>query len=447
MVTHGWFRRFASAVVAFGLGVRRFVAIAPAASAAPVRATRRRTRSSPRTAFPGSPPSRVGRERRRRPVDPGLRDPDQRQPRRDRALQGRRPTRPRTTSTSTASVTTAATARATSRRQPDGDAPADAARVPRTTPHRLIDCGNWAESASWAVPGRPRSPASTSPSCTAPTPHGARATSSSSSATTPATRTCCSRPRTRRGRRTTATAATACTRARPAGRAYKVSYNRPFTTREHTPEDCVFNAEYPMVRWLERNGYDIVVHRGRRHRPLAAASCCSSTRCSCRSGHDEYWSGEPARQRRSGARRRGAPRVLQRQRDLLEDALGAEHRRRRTTDHRTLVSYKETHAERQDRPVDRVDRHVARPARRAPHDGGRPENALSGTIFMVNCCTYTMQVPGGRRRPAVLAQHAASPARRAPTHARRRARSATSGTRTSTTVRGRPGRSTCRRRR
>ncbi|MGK7512261.1 N,N-dimethylformamidase beta subunit family domain-containing protein, partial [Salmonella enterica] len=40
----------------------------------------------------------------------------------------------------------------------------------------------------------------------------------------------------------------------PAGRAYKVSYNRPFTTRGPTPEDSPFNSEYPMVRWLERNG-------------------------------------------------------------------------------------------------------------------------------------------------------------------------------------------------
>ncbi len=43
----------------------------------------------------------------------------------------------------------------------------------------------------------------------------------------------------------------------PAGRAYKVSYNRPFTTRDYAPEDWVFNAEYPMVRFLERNGYNL----------------------------------------------------------------------------------------------------------------------------------------------------------------------------------------------
>ena len=53
----------------------------------------------------------------------------------------------------------------------------------------------------------------------------------------------------------------------PAGRAYKVSYNRPFTTRGNAPEDWVFNAEYPMVRFLESNGYDVSYISGRRHRP------------------------------------------------------------------------------------------------------------------------------------------------------------------------------------
>ena len=40
-------------------------------------------------------------------------------------------------------------------------------------------------------------------------------------------------------------------------RAYKVSYNRPLTTRGTTPTNSVFNAEYPMVRWLEMNGFDV----------------------------------------------------------------------------------------------------------------------------------------------------------------------------------------------
>ena len=39
--------------------------------------------------------------------------------------------------------------------------------------------------------------------------------------------------------------------------AHKVSYNRPFQTRGTEPENYLFNAEYPMLRWLERNGYDV----------------------------------------------------------------------------------------------------------------------------------------------------------------------------------------------
>ena len=45
-------------------------------------------------------------------------------------------------------------------------------------------------------------------------------------------------------------------------RAVKVSYNRPFTTRGTNPEDWIFNAEYPMIRWLEANGYDVSYFTG-----------------------------------------------------------------------------------------------------------------------------------------------------------------------------------------
>jgi hypothetical protein len=47
----------------------------------------------------------------------------------------------------------------------------------------------------------------------------------------------------------------------PGGHATKVSYNRPFITRgggggSSASEDWFFNAEYPMIRWIERNGYE-----------------------------------------------------------------------------------------------------------------------------------------------------------------------------------------------
>ncbi|MET0914847.1 MAG: N,N-dimethylformamidase beta subunit family domain-containing protein, partial [Jiangellaceae bacterium] len=42
------------------------------------------------------------------------------------------------------------------------------------------------------------------------------------------------------------------------GRAYKVSYNRPFNTRGSAGgRDFYFGAEYAAVRFLERNGYDV----------------------------------------------------------------------------------------------------------------------------------------------------------------------------------------------
>ena len=73
------------------------------------------------------------------------------------------------------------------------------------------------------------------------------------------------------------------------GRAYKVSYNRPFTTRSDAPEDWIFNAEYPMVRWLERNGYDVSYSTGvdtdRRGGEILNHKVFLSV------GHDEYWSG------------------------------------------------------------------------------------------------------------------------------------------------------------
>src|SRR3954462_1924822 len=42
-----------------------------------------------------------------------------------------------------------------------------------------------------------------------------------------------------------------------ATRAAKVSYNRPIDTRDHDAQSFIFNAEYPMLRWLEANGYDV----------------------------------------------------------------------------------------------------------------------------------------------------------------------------------------------
>ena len=72
--------------------------------------------------------------------------------------------------------------------------------------------------------------------------------------------------------------------------AQKLSYNRPFTTRGGDQEDWLFTAEYPMIRWLERNGYDVSyttdLDTGLRPAELLEHQAFLSV------GHDEYWSQE-----------------------------------------------------------------------------------------------------------------------------------------------------------
>lgn len=79
----------------------------------------------------------------------------------------------------------------------------------------------------------------------------------------------------------------------PGGHAAKVSYNRPFITRNGgggggAAEDWLFNSEYPMIRFLERNGYDISyttdVDADRRGNLMLNHKVYMSV------GHDEYWS-------------------------------------------------------------------------------------------------------------------------------------------------------------
>ena len=48
----------------------------------------------------------------------------------------------------------------------------------------------------------------------------------------------------------------------PYRRAYKVSYNRPWQTRATRAINILFGAEYPMIRWLESQGYDVTYQSG-----------------------------------------------------------------------------------------------------------------------------------------------------------------------------------------
>jgi hypothetical protein len=174
------------------------------------------------------------------------------------------------------------------------------------------------------------------------------------------------------------------------GRAYKVSYNRPLTVRGTTPEDSPFNAEYPMVRWLERNGYDVSYSTGidtdRRGAEILEHKAFLSV------GHDEYWSGTQ-RANVEAARAAGVNLAFFSGNEIFWKTRWENSIDGSSTDHRTLVCYKETHANAKIDPTSTWTGTWRDPRFSPPADGGRPENSLSGTIFMVNSGTTAIQVP------------------------------------------------------
>jgi hypothetical protein len=178
----------------------------------------------------------------------------------------------------------------------------------------------------------------------------------------------------------------------PAGRAYKVSYNRPFTTRGTGAEDWVYNAEYPMVRFLEGNGYNISYQAGadtdRRGTLLHNHKTFLSV------GHDEYWSGQQ-RTNVEAARDAGVNLAFFSGNESFWKTRWENSIDSSNTAYRTLVCYKETHA---NAVIDPQDPPTwtgtwRDPRFSPPADGGRPENAMTGTSFFVNAGSVALQVP------------------------------------------------------
>ena len=185
------------------------------------------------------------------------------------------------------------------------------------------------------------------------------------------------------------------------GRAYAVSYNRPFTTRTvDDGQDWLFNSEYPMVRWLESNGYDVSYFTGVDSDRRGALILNHKVFLSV--GHDEYWSGAQ-RANVEAARDAGVHLAFFSGNEIFwktrwEDSIDGSG-----APYRTLVCYKETH---ENATIDPQDPPTwtgtwRDPRFSPPADGGRPENALTGTIFTVNDgATTSIRVPAedGRAR-------------------------------------------------
>ena len=146
--------------------------------------------------------------------------------------------------------------------------------------------------------------------------------------------------------------------------------------------DWVIYGEYPMVRWLERNGFDVSyttnVDAHRRGNLILNHQLFLSV------GHDEYWSAEH-RTNVEAARDAGV--------NLAFFSGNAVYWKTRfepsidgsATDFRTLVSYKESHNSAKIDPSSEWTG-LWRDSRSFAISGGgdNPENALMGTIFTIN---------------------------------------------------------------
>src|SRR6185503_7494451 len=125
-------------------------------------------------------------------------------------------------------------------------------------------------------------------------------------------------------------------------RGVKVSYNRPFDTRALNPQSWLFNAEYPLVRWMEANGYDVKYWTGvdtdRRGGDLVGAK---KPKVFVSSGHDEYWSGNQ-RTRIENARNAGVSLAFFSGNEMFWKTRYEPSIDGSSTAYRTLVSYKET---------------------------------------------------------------------------------------------------------
>ena len=167
----------------------------------------------------------------------------------------------------------------------------------------------------------------------------------------------------------------------------KISYNRPFVTRDASSSSWIFNAEYPMVRWLERNGYDLSYFTGVDSDQNGALLTHHKVFMS--SGHDEYWSG--------GQRANVEAAVANGVNSAFFSGNTTYWKTRWENNHRTLVCYKET-TEKLD-PTSTWTGLWRDPRFSPPSDGGRPENALKGTLYaQLSTMAITIPAADGKMR-------------------------------------------------
>jgi hypothetical protein len=177
----------------------------------------------------------------------------------------------------------------------------------------------------------------------------------------------------------------------PNGHAVKVSYNRPFFIYnagfhgDDRGDDWYMNCEYPMIRWLERNGYNITYTNGSDVASSPAQLLIHKVFISL--GHDEYWSKEQ-RENVEAARNAGVHLAFFSGNEVYWKTRWENSVDGTNTPYRTLVCYKEgtlgdgTLGESVCGAKCDVSSDIWTGLWRmgGDYDAGKPENALTGQI-------------------------------------------------------------------
>jgi hypothetical protein len=268
----------------------------------------------------------------------------------------------------------------------------------------LIDCGNWAVSASWTVPANAVSGVyiahlvrddSADPGGDSQIVFVVRNDSSHSDilvATSDATWEAYNDY----GGNSLYTCTVACPPGNPLAykAAYAVSYNRPFDGSFTTDGGAsyLYYAEYQMIQFLEENGYDVSYTSD--SDVDANGALLMNHKVFLTSGHDEYWSaGERANVQ--AARDAGVSLAFFTGNEIFWKTRWAASSDGSNTPYRTLITYKETHFNAVVDPSDPPTWTGAwsDPRFSPPADGGVPANSLTGQQFDINAGTADIQVP------------------------------------------------------
>ena len=168
--------------------------------------------------------------------------------------------------------------------------------------------------------------------------------------------------------------------AGPGARANKVSYNRPITNRDGVIPAQFFNSEYPLVRWLERNGYNVSyfseVDTDRRGDTL------KNHRVFLTAGWDAFWSGAQ-RTHVEAARDAGVNLAFLSGQTMFWRTRYEPSIDGSKTPYRTLVCFEETLAAGKLDPNKDEWTGTWRDSSAYNPIGPKPENALTGTIGTV----------------------------------------------------------------